>query len=53
VPALAYNGMTSCLICVSCHYGTGRPQVEDGGDDPQMWRVAANILNKQSLSGDK
>jgi hypothetical protein len=25
-----------------------RPQVADGGDGLQMWRVAANILNKQS-----
>jgi hypothetical protein len=24
-----------------------RPQVADGGDGPQIWRVAANILNKQ------
>jgi hypothetical protein len=24
------------------------PRVEDGGNDHQMWRVAANILNKQS-----
>jgi hypothetical protein len=25
-----------------------RPQVADGGDALQVWRVAANILNKQS-----
>jgi hypothetical protein len=25
-----------------------RPQVADGGDSLQIWRVAANILNKQS-----
>jgi len=24
-----------------------RPRVADGGDGHQMWRVAANILNKQ------
>jgi hypothetical protein len=27
---------------------TARPQVADGGDGLQIWRVAANILNKQS-----
>jgi hypothetical protein len=25
-----------------------RPQVADGGDGFQIWRVAANVLNKQS-----
>jgi hypothetical protein len=25
-----------------------RPEVADGGDELQIWRVAANILNKQS-----
>jgi hypothetical protein len=25
-----------------------RPQVADGGDGLQIWRAAANILNKQS-----
>jgi hypothetical protein len=29
------------------------PQVADGGDDLQIWRVAANILNKQSRTADK
>jgi hypothetical protein len=29
------------------------PQVADGGDGLQIWRVAANILNKQSRIGDK
>jgi hypothetical protein len=27
--------------------GMARPQVADGGDGLQMWKVAANILNKQ------
>jgi hypothetical protein len=31
----------------------GRPQVADGGDGFQIWRVAANILNKQSRTADK
>jgi hypothetical protein len=29
------------------------PQVEDGGDALQVWRVAANILNKQSRTADE
>jgi hypothetical protein len=30
-----------------------RPQVADGGDALQFWRLAANILNKQSGTADK
>jgi hypothetical protein len=30
-----------------------RPQVANGGDGLQIWRIAANILNKQSLIADK
>jgi hypothetical protein len=30
-----------------------RPQVADGGDGLQIWRVVANILNKQSQTADK
>jgi hypothetical protein len=30
-----------------------RPQVADGGNTLQVWRVAANILNKQSRTPDK
>jgi hypothetical protein len=37
----------------ACHNGMARPQVADGGDGLQMWRVAANILNKQSRTADK
>jgi hypothetical protein len=29
------------------------PRVADGGEGPQMCRVAANILNKQSQTADK
>jgi hypothetical protein len=29
------------------------PQVADGGDGFQIWRVASNILNKQSGTADK
>jgi hypothetical protein len=38
---------------VPCHHGMARPQVADGGDGLQIWRVAANILNKQSRTADK
>jgi hypothetical protein len=30
-----------------------RPQVADGGNGFQIWRVAANILNKQLRTADK
>jgi hypothetical protein len=32
---------------VPYHHYMARPQVVDGGDGIQIWRVAANILNKQ------
>jgi hypothetical protein len=38
---------------VPCHHGMARPQVVDGGDSLQIWRVAANILNKQPRTADK
>jgi hypothetical protein len=38
---------------VLCHHGMERPQVADGGGGLQIWRVAANILNKQSRTADK
>jgi hypothetical protein len=37
----------------SCHHGIARPQVADGGDAVQLWRAAANVLNKQSRTADK
>jgi hypothetical protein len=37
---------------VPCHPGMARPQVPDGGDGLHIWRVAANILNKQSWTAD-
>jgi hypothetical protein len=30
-----------------------RPQVADGGDVLQIWRVAENIMNKQSRKAEK
>jgi hypothetical protein len=38
---------------VPCHHGMARPQFADGGDGLQIWRVAANILNKQSRTADR
>jgi hypothetical protein len=38
---------------VPCHHGMARPQVADGEDALQLWREAANILNKQSRAADK
>jgi hypothetical protein len=33
-------------------YSVARPQVVDGGDDLEIWRVAANILNKKFRTAD-
>jgi hypothetical protein len=49
---------TFCSNClhvrwVPCHLGMARPQVADGGDALQLWREAANILNKQSRTANK
>jgi hypothetical protein len=38
---------------IPCHHGMARPQVADEGDAHQVWRVAANILKKQSHTADK
>jgi hypothetical protein len=37
---------------VLCRHGMARPRVTDRGDGLQIWRVAANILNKQSRTAD-
>jgi hypothetical protein len=37
---------------VPCLHGMACPQVADGGDGLEMWRVAANILHKQSRRAD-
>jgi hypothetical protein len=36
-----------------CLHDMARFRVADGGDGLQIWRVAENILNKQSLAADK
>jgi hypothetical protein len=40
------------LKLVQCHQGMARPRVSDRGDGLQIWRAAANILNKQSRTAD-
>jgi hypothetical protein len=49
------NSVTFVTICVwvPCHHGMVHPQVADGGDGLQIWKVAVNILNKQSRTADK
>jgi hypothetical protein len=37
---------------VHCHQGMARPRVADRGYSLQIWRIAANILNKQSRTAD-
>jgi hypothetical protein len=46
-------GSAPLVKCVPCHHGKAHPQVADGGDGLQIWRLAANILNKQSRTADK
>jgi hypothetical protein len=45
--------ISSQVRWVPCHHGMARPQVADGGDFLQVWRLAANMLNKQSRTADK
>jgi hypothetical protein len=45
-------GITSAIKWVVCHYGAARPQVADKGGGFQIWKVAANIVNKQSRIED-
>jgi hypothetical protein len=41
------------MLSGSRQHDTARPQVANGRDGLQMWRVAVNILNKQSRTADK
>jgi hypothetical protein len=41
------------MISRSCYNGVARPEATDGGTTSNIWRVAANILNKQSRKADK
>jgi hypothetical protein len=53
VPTLSQTNSVHNIRWVLCHQSMARPQVLDGGDTFQVWRVAANILNKQSRTADK
>jgi hypothetical protein len=54
---IAYIFYFLSFIChvrwVPCRHGMACPQVADGGDGLQIWKVAGNILNKQSRTADK
>jgi hypothetical protein len=39
-------------VRVRCHHGSACPLVADGADGLWVWKVAANILNKQSRTAD-
>jgi hypothetical protein len=41
--------MRSHVRWVHFHEGMARPQVADGGDGLQMWRVTENVLNKHTV----
>jgi hypothetical protein len=36
------------IMWVPFHHGMSRPQVADGGEGLQMWKVGEHVLNKQS-----
>jgi hypothetical protein len=36
-----------------CHHVMGRLRFTAGGDGLQIWKVAANVLNKRSRTADK
>jgi hypothetical protein len=38
---------------VPCHHGMARPQVADGGDSFQAWKIAVKVLNKQLRTAEK
>jgi hypothetical protein len=46
-------GLDARVRWVPCQHGMARPQVADTEDGLQIWRVAENILNKQSRAADK
>jgi len=45
--------LSPCSSVGPCHNGMARPQFRDGGDGVQIWREAANILNKQWWTANK
>jgi len=49
---LSFITVFTCHVGL-CHHGMEHNLVADGGDGRQIWRVTANILNKQSRTADK
>jgi hypothetical protein len=47
------SSFISFSFSLPSHHGMVRPGVAYGGDGFQMWKVAANMLNKQSQTADK
>jgi hypothetical protein len=43
---------TNSVKWIHCHHGMARPRMADRGDGLQIWRVAANVLKKQSRTAD-
>jgi hypothetical protein len=52
-PPVFLIGVFPPVKWVACHHGMARLQVANGGDDLQIWRVGANMLNKQSRTTDR
>jgi hypothetical protein len=50
---LCYFQMCVLVRRVPCHHSMACPQVANGGNALQIWRVAAKILNKQLRTADK
>jgi len=40
------------LLWLLCHHGMARPRGADRGDVLHIWRIEANVLNKQSRTAD-
>jgi hypothetical protein len=53
-PYITYsNTNLSHVRWVPYHQVMTRPQVVDGGEDLQIWKASANVLNKQPRTADK
>jgi hypothetical protein len=50
---LTVNPPRKLVRLIPVHHDIARPQVADEGDGLHIWRVAANILNKQLRTADK
>jgi hypothetical protein len=54
-----YDGIPTWAVTIApcyvgpCHHGMVCPWVLDGGNDLQIWKLAANSLNKQPWTADR